>query len=399
MYKIVIVVPVYQETLKPSERASLNQVKKVLNNYDLVFVAPIKMKYFFQVKNYQVEFWPNECFENVVSYSKLLLTKEFYERFRHYDYMLVYQLDAFVFEDKLEHFCSLGYDYIGAPIPFWGKWRGLKTRVGNGGLSLRKISSCIRITAQKEEIYMRTGMKNRFEEGEDQFFAYCGYDEEISFLVSDKVTALLFCIEGEVMKCYRKLSENTLPFGCHGWSKYAFWKIWKPYIGKYISNMDEITKEIEGVKGFSYEDEHHISLGQYLIERLQRSGQIKSYSAYFDKLLPIKGRYVLWGAGKIGGDALRLFNMLNRKVDCFFSRDYNVKEIGNIEVVFPNIEIITRGKYIYIVTVTIKNYINEIESVLRRFGLRRGEDYLLFTDIIEALSMEYYRRSIVKWGR
>ena len=37
--------------------------------------------------------------------------------FLEYQYMLIYQLDAFVFEDKLDYFCELGYDYIGIPVP------------------------------------------------------------------------------------------------------------------------------------------------------------------------------------------------------------------------------------------------------------------------------------------
>jgi hypothetical protein len=66
----------------------------------------------------------------------------FYEVFRQYEYMLIYQLDCWVFRDELEMWCDKGYDYIGAP--FFVKWfvdRGIY--VGNGGFSLRKISNII----------------------------------------------------------------------------------------------------------------------------------------------------------------------------------------------------------------------------------------------------------------
>ena len=49
------------------------------------------------------------------SYSDYVLSSEFYDTFKAYDYMLLYQLDAFVFEDRLMEFWELKYDYIGAP--------------------------------------------------------------------------------------------------------------------------------------------------------------------------------------------------------------------------------------------------------------------------------------------
>jgi len=44
-----------------------------------------------------------------------MMSPAFYDAFKAFDYILIYQLDAFVFRDELEYFCSLGYDYIGAP--------------------------------------------------------------------------------------------------------------------------------------------------------------------------------------------------------------------------------------------------------------------------------------------
>lgn len=45
-----------------------------------------------------------------------MLTKEFYLRFRQWEYLLIYQLDAYVFQDELMDWCNKGYDYIGAPF-------------------------------------------------------------------------------------------------------------------------------------------------------------------------------------------------------------------------------------------------------------------------------------------
>ena len=399
MFKTVIVIPIYKEEMTPSEIVSLKQVKKVLKDYDLVYIAPIKMKRVFEKKNSLVEYWPDDCFKDITSYSKLLLTKEFYERFIDYEYMLIYQLDAFVFYDELDKFCSMGYDYMGAPIPFWGKWRGLKARVGNGGLSLRKIKSCIQVVENKEEIYIQSKRREEFELGEDQFFAYCGYDKKIDFYVPDKKTALLFCVEGNVMKCFQRLSEDNLPFACHGWSKFMYWDVWKPYIEKYIFDIEAVKKEIKEKKTRSYEESRFISLSQYLMERLLRNKQIEKYIYVIDNLIPRNNRYVLWGAGRAGHDALHLLNLIDRDVEFIISRDDRVKRIENIEVINPNKIIISECKCIFIVTVIVDKYIEEIEACLKENGLEKGKDYVFYIDIIKEVVNNYYNDSIYRWGR
>ena len=59
----------------------------------------------------------------------MLLTADFYRRFTDYEYILIHQLDVFLFEDKLLEFCDMGYDYIGAPYPkFDAIWHLLEAR-------------------------------------------------------------------------------------------------------------------------------------------------------------------------------------------------------------------------------------------------------------------------------
>ena len=72
----------------------------------------------------------NKNFTSRNSYSKLLLSSKFYERFSDYDYMLIYQLDCLIFSNDLKKWTDLNYDYIGAPwfaepnqkrvYPTWG---------------------------------------------------------------------------------------------------------------------------------------------------------------------------------------------------------------------------------------------------------------------------------------
>ena len=68
---------------------------------------------------------------------------DFYNGFRKYKFMLVHQLDAYVFKDDLLYWTKQGYDYIGAPwfegMDNAGTNASLLPEIGNGGFSLRKI--------------------------------------------------------------------------------------------------------------------------------------------------------------------------------------------------------------------------------------------------------------------
>jgi hypothetical protein len=155
---VAIAIPIYKQyaALSSSEKRSLSQTYEVLGKYDIVFVThegiditayhpqqgskiPLKLN--------RVNF-PPAYFTGLKSYSQLLLSLEFYQRFSEYDYLLICQLDVFVFGDQLDYFINKGYDYIGAP---WFEGYDVATAesnimgVGNGGFSLRKVKSILSI--------------------------------------------------------------------------------------------------------------------------------------------------------------------------------------------------------------------------------------------------------------
>lgn len=398
MNKVVVVIPVYKENLSESEKASLSQVRSVLYKYDICFIAPQKMKSFFTEKNIQAEYWLDENFADVSAYSHLLLTEEFYRRFSAYEYMLVYQLDAFVFSDMLEEFCDMGYDYIGAPMPVLSSWRKMNTRVGNGGFSLRKISSCIRVILQKKEIYACTGREEEFERAEDKFFGYCGCDDNIDFTVPKIKVALSFAVEYNVMKIYSKLSESKLPFGCHAWSKPWYLEIWKPFLEKRVLNWSDVEKEVKQLNTQSYKGFILDILMDYLLERLLRKGKIILYDDVLKEMLPNNQAYVLWGCGKIGGDVAELLNLLNRNIICYLDSNIAKNTIENIEVIRPSKETIfeLRGKII--ISVKKEKYVEEIVTTLKNFGLQDGCDFIRCTELFKIIIDSYYQRSVKKWG-
>ena len=154
--KTVIVIPVYREMYEV-ERISLQQALCIFRaaNETLCLIAPVSMDVssYLAYGDFLVERFPDAYFTGTVTYSRLLLTTSFYERFSAFDYLLIYQLDAFVFRDELTHFCALGYDYYGAPWPLMlACHRVARNAVGNGGLSLRHVAHTIQLLHKYHEV-------------------------------------------------------------------------------------------------------------------------------------------------------------------------------------------------------------------------------------------------------
>lgn len=264
MEEVIIVIPIYKENINKYELIALNRCIKVLSKYKIVFCVPSDLnlnKYPYSIKS---EKFNSKYFDSIRSYNKLMLSLEFYQRFSKYKYILIYQLDAYVFEDSLSIWLSSEYDYIGAPwitkfkngrIEFKSKINeGYMRFIGNGGLSLRKVSSFIKILKTKSKIvcdnmkylnlptfnnvyrkifnnYSIINIKdliNNYPRNEDLFW---GIDAPIIFKKFKTPTpevALKFSFECDPAGMY-KLNNHVLPFGCHGWRKYDY-NFWKEHI-------------------------------------------------------------------------------------------------------------------------------------------------------------------------
>lgn len=270
----VIAVPLYKDFkhLRTDEMVSLNRLVEILYNYPIRFFIPNSLsieeyKKFFAGKevDFLFETFDNFYFENIESYSKLMLSKEFYQRFSNYSHLLIYQPDAYVFRDELLQWCVERFDYIGAP---WiedksGKHlSGKITGVGNGGFCLRKINTAIRVLTSKRpfksfsqlkaeysfggfRLFFRypkilfkrlTGYKNtghyyasRFLGSEDAFWCELAADSLYAFHLPDVRTAIRFSFEVAPRQLY-EMNDQKLPFGCHAWFKHdpEFWKKYIP---------------------------------------------------------------------------------------------------------------------------------------------------------------------------
>ncbi|TWP27811.1 hypothetical protein ETU09_06865 [Apibacter muscae] len=235
--KVKIIIPIYKTELSSIEKFSLDRCLNVFKNYTIVLVHPILLnlpKYieFKGSNNIEKEVFDNSYFESVESYNRLLLSVEFYQRFKYLDYILIYQLDCYVFKDELLNRCTQGYDYIGAPWIFTSnilakikkKLNSKKYliwyKTGNGGFSLRKIESSLKIVEElKREIEV-------YPYNEDVFWSIKVTKYMSDFKIPDYPISLKFAIDRKP-KLALQLNNNELPFGCHGINKPKVINFWK----------------------------------------------------------------------------------------------------------------------------------------------------------------------------
>ncbi|MDB4926963.1 DUF5672 family protein [Mucilaginibacter sp.] len=248
-YPVAVIIPIYKKELNYFEIISLKQCFKIFSQYHIIFVAPpdIDFKVYFAIctAKYQIVHFKTKYFQSIKGYNELMLSADFYKTFLSFKFILIYQLDAFVFKDELIYWCKQNYDFIGAPHPQYDnlnremqflknyskvlmllktKWRinHKISNVGNGGLSLRKTKSFYLLLK-----ILKNKAKN-WPYNEDSFFEYWGNLFYPFFNLPTDDVALRFSIETLPKESLKKLNYD-LPFGCHAFEKYD-WQTWKPYI-------------------------------------------------------------------------------------------------------------------------------------------------------------------------
>lgn len=265
-----IVIPIYTSVLDKKEEISLSSCLNTLSQHPITFATykSLDLSNFESItskhkQELKVEYFQESYFKSIQGYNKLLTSIEFYERFVKFDYLLIFQLDAFVFKDELEDWAEKEYDYIGAPwkegwasaqidAPFKG--------VGNGGFSLRKIQSHLRVLRSFSyiegprllagrwlkrplpeklralpEFFAKLTFRNNtfhlfndYRGNEDVFWGYHAARNFKWFSVAPIEEAIQFSFETHPKESF-KLNKERLPFGCHGWWKYDL-EFWKPFI-------------------------------------------------------------------------------------------------------------------------------------------------------------------------
>lgn len=108
----IVVIPIYRSPT-PAEFLSLEIAKATISTHALCVVMPADLD--FDPSPIAGVRLPSKYFTSTKAYGSLMVNKEFYRLFIDFDYILIYQLDSFVFSDRLDSFCLLGYDYV-APL-------------------------------------------------------------------------------------------------------------------------------------------------------------------------------------------------------------------------------------------------------------------------------------------
>lgn len=251
MKQFCIVIPVYKKDLNCVEEVSIQRLNKIVGkkNYDVYLVCPDSLdtteydKYFSKLK---IERFADKYFQSTATYSQLCVSYDFYDRFSNYQYMLIYQLDCYIFEDKIRDWCNKGYDYIGGPILStdcgWDTVKKSQKKyqpyVGNGGLSLRKIEVFKEICDPNGELrktYNITDEKLETIKWEDKYFCndlYPFYDLN----VPDWREALYFGMDMSIDVIYNYFKFKDLPMAVHSWDKNIRW--WR-------TRLDEIKDRPE----------------------------------------------------------------------------------------------------------------------------------------------------------
>ncbi len=227
-----VIVPVYAEVPDANEQLALTHNLSVLKNREVIFVHPAGLNTSYYRKVYSsasFESFEARFFDGIMGYNELMLSEEFYKRFVAYDYLLILQLDAWVFEDSLDYWIEQGYDYVGAPDYMYkthpSSWhtRLFGRHLMNGGLSLRKTAGMLKALKLYNILY-RKGYRGL----EDSYFsAHYARFLPVQFLLRlpDYSTALTFAFEKSPSAEFA-VNGNKMPFGCHAYLKFEpdFWK-------------------------------------------------------------------------------------------------------------------------------------------------------------------------------
>ena len=273
---VAVVTPLVRFPLSADEDISLRHLRVHLGQFDRYIIGQQGLPK--ELSDFALRKFPQHYFGDLYAYNHLVMTEEFYRAFSDYEYILIYQLDCLVFASNLEEWCQKGWDYVGAP---WlnnpdNPAEGFLA-VGNGGLSLRRVTSALAVLNSKQlledpkERGRKTGRRSKLlyerldfapklkrtivaakaflhrhgyhnnvvwlvrelaktKSHEDLFWAFDASKVMANFCIPAPKEALKFSFEMAPRYCF-ELNSRRLPFGCHAWSKYDR-EFWEPFLLK-----------------------------------------------------------------------------------------------------------------------------------------------------------------------
>lgn len=246
----VVIIPVYRSGWDPHEITSFKWNIQRLEGYWIVIVAPEGLLLDEELAaRVQIERFPKHFFAGIAGYNRMLLSRSFYARFASFEWLLICQLDALVIGD-LGGVDVGEFDYVGAPVVESSRYSDEKwySRIRNGGLSLRKVSSFLRVLEhpfievdrRRSEIPISLGLMNHlvyyllsrsslsglpqryiswFPYNEDVFWSVVACEIDPTFSACDLTCGTRFAFDNDPE--YRLLNGVRQGlFGLHGWQRY-----------------------------------------------------------------------------------------------------------------------------------------------------------------------------------
>ncbi len=254
MKQVIILIPIYRSDFTEDELISVRRLMSIHADIPVKFVAPRHLgDRIDSFPDIEVEAFDDAYFEGLAGYNRLMLSTEFYARFSDYEYILIYQTDAYLFRNEIKDWCLTGFDYIGAPWLIKRKYRGLGrlllylrslphrlsgrpflpldygNKVGNGGLSLRRVKFCLSV-CEKEQALIEQWLKDN-RQGDYNEDCFWGTRPNGHYPSAEQ--ALRFSIDIGPEDAMSQAGGH-LPMGCHGWSKPRYRDFWWPYITQTI---------------------------------------------------------------------------------------------------------------------------------------------------------------------
>ena len=261
--RVCVTIPVYQDKISAYEQIAMDQCFKVLGDYDIIFIVPVRLQFFIAQHPYCVSgkakyiTFDNDFFADIPGYNKLMKSAVFYKSLLSYEFFLIYQLDAFVFRDELMEWCDRGYDNIGAPL-FDGHDHAKPSSAivgqGNGGFCLRNVNACYTVVTSLRRLNYKKVYTDNNAPGLRKIYRYIKHNlvynyslypfqpiinEDLFwtevvpaafpvFNVPEPLNSIPFSFEVNPDVLF-ELNGMMLPFGCHAWWRYNF-DFWKPHI-------------------------------------------------------------------------------------------------------------------------------------------------------------------------
>lgn len=339
--EVAVVIPYYHNDLTVWEEISFRNCVDILRDHTIILLIPEKIvDECIPEGDILYEVVPDTWLESVASYNQVMVCEDFYRRFGQYEYILIFQLDAFVFKDLLMWFCSLEYDYIGAPWIHGSSvtLNGSSYYVGNGGLSLRRVSAFQNV--------LQSNPIGHIDVPEDVFWASRASEH---FKIAPVDVALKFAFEIDARQCY-SMNHCELPFGCHAWTVHDF-DFWQPLLEDYL---DKKLQEW-GNGNPQWLDVYGKDIGTGIYRLSENKEQNEIY---------------IWGAGRVGWAYCWLLRRCGKPVIACIDNNKKLwgKSILGVQIVAPDTVKTMNGRGIVIITA--KNGKEEILMQLNAYEYR-----------------------------